>query len=120
MPDSFHEALATILGFSVRRETSTRQFLCGVRLVGAPRHGAIRCCWRSEAVPQQGQAQGQASAEAGDACLDSLGTGTLYSIMVFIFVVLLFYTLLYQLLILSYCYIIISNYSIMINTIRPH
>lgn len=52
--------------------------------------------------------------------MDSLGTGTLYSIMVFIFVVLLFYTLLYQLLILSYCYIIISNYSIMINTIRPH
>eukprot|EP00913_Durusdinium_trenchii_P025340 g23790.t1 len=32
LPESFHEALVALLGFNVRQEPSSRQFLCGVRL----------------------------------------------------------------------------------------
>lgn len=48
LPESFHEALVALLGFNVRQQNSSRQFLCGVRL----------------AVPQHQQMQPQPPTEA--------------------------------------------------------
>lgn len=60
LPESFHEALVALLGFNVRQQNSSRQFLCGVRL----------------AVPQHQQMQPQPPTEAHAAEVEAQSADT--------------------------------------------